>query len=59
MKWPKDGSKTVPLKELTTPVCRAIRFAYNARRRNTNKDVPWDGPPGQPHTRWPAAGAGV
>ncbi len=32
------------MRELSKPICRALRFAFNIRRANTTKDVPWDGP---------------
>ncbi len=32
------------LAELTGSICKAIRFAFKMTRRNTCKDIPWDGP---------------
>lgn len=40
--WPDDG-KPVSLEELTGPLCQAIRFAYSMRRKNRNKDIPYNG----------------
>lgn len=39
--WPEDG--TVDFDELVEPVVKAIKFAYNLRRKNLNKDIPYKG----------------
>ncbi len=39
------------MRELSKPICRALRFAFNLRRTNTTKDVPWDGPGSIPSMR--------
>jgi len=43
MKWP-GGLETLRLRELSAPVCKALRFAFKLQRRNTTKDIPWEGP---------------
>ena len=43
--WPKDPTETVWFDDLAQPVVKAIRFAYNLRRRNRDKDIPWRGLP--------------
>ncbi len=40
--WPEDN-KTVMFDELTEPIIKAIRFAYDVTRKNENKDIPWEG----------------
>jgi hypothetical protein len=42
MEWPKGG-KPVSFEDLTRPIARAIRFAYEMKRRRADKDIPWDG----------------
>lgn len=41
-KWPKDGS-TVSFRDLIQPVREAIEFAYEMKRKNKNRTVPWKG----------------
>jgi len=43
MKWPEE-LETLRLRELSAPVCKALRFAFKLQRRNTTKDIPWEGP---------------
>lgn len=40
--WP-DQSKTVQFTDLTDPICEAIRFAYDLKRKHQNKDIPYKG----------------
>jgi len=41
-KWPEDGS-TVQFAEIVESVRKAILFAYNIKRKNRNRSIPWDG----------------
>lgn len=40
--WPEDGSP-VDFESLVKPFKKSFRFAYNMRRKNLHKDVPYDG----------------
>ncbi len=42
MNWPKDNS-TVSFEDLIEPIVCAINFAYTIKRKNINKNVPWNG----------------
>lgn len=42
--WPKDGSP-LDFEDLSAPVVKAIRFAYELIRRNRGNTIPWSGPP--------------
>lgn len=39
--WPENGA-AVALDDLAQPICEAIRFAYELRRKNRKRDIPWD-----------------
>ena len=39
--WPKEGP--VPFRDLATPICDGIRFAYKLSRRNLGRSIPWVG----------------
>lgn len=41
--WPKDG-EPASFEDLTRPLVRAVRFAYDLKRKNRDKDIPWSGP---------------
>jgi hypothetical protein len=41
-KWPK-GNKQAQFTDITKPICEAIRFAYDLKRKNRGRNVPWDG----------------
>ena len=43
-KWPKDGG-TAYFGDITGPFRDAIRFAYNIKRKNKDKDIPYKGLP--------------
>lgn len=40
--WPTDGA-TVRFVDLADPIVEAIRFAYDVKRKNRGKDIPWNG----------------
>lgn len=40
--WP-EKSATVRFTDITEPIIKAIRFAYNLKRKNTQRDIPWEG----------------
>ena len=40
--WPEDGS-SVHFEDLVDPVCKAIKFAYDIKRKNIDKSIPWSG----------------
>lgn len=42
-KWPKDKSKTVPFRDLVKSVKKALLFAYDLKRKNKNKNIPYNG----------------
>lgn len=42
-KWPEDPNETVSFDDLAEPLLKAIRFAYSLRRKNKDKDIPYDG----------------
>jgi hypothetical protein len=41
--WPKDGKPASFGEDILPPLLRAIRFAYDLKRRNAGKSVPWNG----------------
>ncbi len=41
--FPKDGS-TLSFEKITDPLVRAVKFAYDIKRKNRDKDIPWKGP---------------
>lgn len=41
--WP-GGDKTLPFEDLCDSVVKAIRFAFTLKRKNANRDIPWNGP---------------
>jgi len=41
--WPDDG-QPADFEKLATPLVRAVRFAYDLKRKNADKDIPWKGP---------------
>lgn len=41
-KWPEDGS-TVHFEEIIESTKEAILFAYNIKRKNRNRSIPWNG----------------
>ena len=42
-KWPEDETKTVSFRYLVKPVKDAILFAYDIKRKNKGKDIPYNG----------------
>jgi hypothetical protein len=40
--WPKDNAPAT-FTDITAPVLRAVRYAYDLHRVNIDKDVPWEG----------------
>ena len=40
--WPKDGT-CVMFSDLAGPLRKVLRFGYILKRKNGNKDIPWDG----------------
>ena len=43
VKWP-DNDEPMEFEKLTAPLVRAVRFAYDLKRKNRDKDIPWRGP---------------
>lgn len=43
MRWP-DKDEPMDFEKLTKPLVKAIRFAYDLKRKNRDKDIPWKGP---------------
>lgn len=41
-KWPKDDSP-VSFRELVEQIREAILFAFDIKRKNRNKNIPWEG----------------
>lgn len=41
--WPKDGGP-LSFEQITRPVIHAIRFAYDMKRRDRRRNIPWRGP---------------
>ena len=41
--WPEDGGH-LDFEALTRPVLHAIRFAYDLKRRDRRRNIPWRGP---------------
>lgn len=41
--WPEDGGP-LGFEDLTRPVLHAIRFAYDLKRRDRRRNIPWRGP---------------
>jgi hypothetical protein len=41
--WPDNPSKWVYAEDLIEPVVEAIRFAYDLKRKNEDKDIPYEG----------------
>lgn len=41
--WPTDKTETVYYSELIDPVVDAFRFAYDLKRKNRDKDIPYTG----------------
>jgi len=42
MLWPKDD-KPAPFSKIVGPLRSAIEFAYDLKRKNCNKSIPWGG----------------
>ncbi len=42
-RWPKGKSECASFEELTEPIVRALRFAYNFQRKNNKRAIPWTG----------------
>ena len=40
--WP-EGSATARFTDITEPVIQAMRFAYTLKRKNIQRDIPWEG----------------
>lgn len=56
-KWPADD-EPASFEDITRPLARAVRFAYNLKRKNRDKDIPWTGldvGPGVEHVSFGAA----
>ena len=45
MEWPKDRREPVDFDDLARPVVDAIKSAYDLKRKNRGRDIPWTGPP--------------
>jgi hypothetical protein len=43
-KWPKQPDEPLPFPTIADPIVSAIRFAYDIKRKNVGKDIPWKGP---------------
>lgn len=43
--WPKDPAQAVDFCELVNPIIAAIKFCYDLKRKNEDKDVPYNGYP--------------
>jgi hypothetical protein len=41
--WPADDTETVYFSDLTKSVADVIRFGYEMKRRNRNKNIPYNG----------------
>jgi hypothetical protein len=41
--WP-DNDEPIDFEALSRPLVRAVHFAYSMRRKNKDKDIPWNGP---------------
>lgn len=41
--WPKDPCKTVSFGDIAEPIRKAIEFAYDLKRKNPKKTIPWTG----------------
>ncbi len=41
-KWP-EKSAVVRFTDITQPIMRAMRFAYTLKRKNRQRDIPWEG----------------
>jgi hypothetical protein len=42
-KWP-DNDEPLDFDSLTTPLLKAIKFAYKLERKNKGQAIPWSGP---------------
>ena len=38
-KWP-ENNETVSFEELVAPICNAVKFAYDLKRKNRDKNIP-------------------
>ncbi len=41
--WPNDRTKSVSFHDLVKPVKDALLFAYDIKRKNEDKDIPYNG----------------
>jgi hypothetical protein len=43
VRWPKNPSQCADFEQLTEPILKALRFAYQLERKNKNMRIPWTG----------------